>query len=364
MSGSFPERSRSIGLEDLIALNEEIAALARAGVPLELGLDEAKGRWSGRLRELTERLTQRMKQGASLAEALEAEGERLPSVYRAVVEAGLKAGRLPEALESLARSARALSELRGRIVLACLYPGIVLVLAYILFVAFVLAMVPRLQETYDAFRLPVGEALEILQALQATVGYWGPGIPAIVILVALGRMIRLRSERGPPGDRRWRSGVSAGFGWLPGMRRLRADWNRASFTEIAAILLEHDVPLPQTLTLAAAATGDAAIVSGARSVADNVREGQSLSQSLQTWRVFPPFMQWMLSRGEQQGNLPAALRHLRGIYRRRALYRANWFKVVLPVALVVLIGGGAVLVYGFTLFLPVIDLLEGLSVSG
>src|SRR3954454_9198412 len=111
----------AIALEDLIALNDEIAALVRAGVPLERGLLDVGGELRGRLRAIATGLGERMGRGESLPQALEAEGERIPRVYRAVVQAGLRTGRLAVALEGLARLARRVADLRRVVGLALIY---------------------------------------------------------------------------------------------------------------------------------------------------------------------------------------------------------------------------------------------------
>src|SRR5262245_6985582 len=97
---------RPISLDDLIALNDEIAALARAGLPLERGLREVGRDVSGGLSRAMLSLAERMGQGATLPEALAADRDKFPPIYRAVVEAGVRAGRLPAALESLAAFVR------------------------------------------------------------------------------------------------------------------------------------------------------------------------------------------------------------------------------------------------------------------
>src|SRR4051794_36328063 len=102
-------------LDHLIALNDEIAALVRTGLPLERGLREMGGDLSGRLSKTMTGLAERMGRGAGLPEALEAEGERLPRIYRSVVEAGLRAGRLSSALEGLAGFVRAYVDSRRAI---------------------------------------------------------------------------------------------------------------------------------------------------------------------------------------------------------------------------------------------------------
>ncbi len=96
----------AIALDDLIALNDEIAALSRAGLPLERGLLGFGIEVPGRLGAVATALGERMERGESLAEAVRDERLNLPATYRAVVEAGLRSGRLAAALEDLAAYAR------------------------------------------------------------------------------------------------------------------------------------------------------------------------------------------------------------------------------------------------------------------
>ncbi|MCA9071084.1 MAG: type II secretion system F family protein, partial [Planctomycetaceae bacterium] len=138
-----PDQTRKIKLEELMALNDEMVALLRAGVPLELGLDDWGKDRAGELGQLSQRLAERLNQGQSLPNALSE--SRLPRAYRVIVEAGLRAGRLTVALESLSKMTWRMVELRRRIGLALVYPIIVLTLAYGMFQFLVFYVLPRLR---------------------------------------------------------------------------------------------------------------------------------------------------------------------------------------------------------------------------
>lgn len=333
--------------DDLIALNEEIASLVRAGVPLEMGLAGLGLSVSGRLGRLSERLAEHMNAGAFLPEALAAEGSRLPGAYRAVVEAGLESGRLPEALESLTRYARSMAEVRRRLALALIYPCVVLGVAYVLFIAFILSLVPQLAAMYESSRLPVRNWLPAFESLHRTVIYWGPAVPIVMVLL----LVAFGPWRGPqrlfPGR----------FGWVPGLHH----YHRAMFTNLLAILLEHEVRLAEALRLAAEATEDRAFIGETAKLADNVQSGRSLRESLPAATRFPPFMKWMMTTGEQQGALVPALRQLSEVYRRRASRQARLVQLVLPVVLTLGLGGSVVFAYALSLFIPLSDLLKDLS---
>ena len=99
----------------------------------------------GRLGRIATALSQRLDRGESLPEALEGEEQSIPPLYRAVVEAGARSGRLPIALEGLAKYVRGYSEARAAIGLALWYPLLVLTLAYALFVGLVSAGGPAVR---------------------------------------------------------------------------------------------------------------------------------------------------------------------------------------------------------------------------
>src|SRR5687767_417637 len=98
--------ARPISLEQLAALSDEIAALARAGVPLDRGLKVLANELPGRVGQLADQVGEGLLAGQPLEEIIDSLGTRLPAAYRHVLRVGLKAGRLPAALESVACTAR------------------------------------------------------------------------------------------------------------------------------------------------------------------------------------------------------------------------------------------------------------------
>src|SRR4051812_28391534 len=113
--------------EDLIALNEEIAGMARAGLPLDQGLAAlAREMDGGQLRRVTQALADDLRAGRTLPEALKRQAGQVPPFYSALVYAGVRSGRIAEVLATLTRYARSLQELRSTVVSAVFYPAVVL----------------------------------------------------------------------------------------------------------------------------------------------------------------------------------------------------------------------------------------------
>jgi general secretion pathway protein F len=349
--------SNTITIEQLTALNDEIASLVRGGIPLEPGL-RALGTDAGRpLAEISQALSARMSAGASLPEALRAEESRLPSVYRTVVEAGLRAGRLPAALEATSNYARELVELRRRISLALLYPLIVAGLAYFLFLIFIVDLLERLRETYEVFQIPLHWPLSLIVSFAESVSHWWWAPPlamtaATVWWIATGGA-HLLSFDGP----------ARPLAWFPGVAAVSRRFQVANFADLLALLVEHGVPFAEGLRLTGDATGDRQVRHAARELAAAVERGSPASPDPAVRSGFPPFLYWVLTCGQQGAGLARLLRHAATMYRRRAATLANWFKLLFPIVTALVIGGGVTALYALTLFGPLTQFWRDLGLE-
>ena len=345
MNSAAPPR-----LDDLLALNREIIALVKAGIPLELGLRGLGGSVASRLSGLTERLADRLSNGLSLADALEQEGPAVSPVYTAVVGAGLQSGRLGEALESLTLSAQVNQDARQRIALALVYPAIVLVIGHALFVLFVLTVTPAYLSTAEMFRFPNCLAFDVLRMLHGSVPIWGVLIP--VALVA--SLIVILLVRGP------RAGSLMAWSLVPGVASVHRYLSWSQFVELLRLQVSHGLPLEAAFRRAGDATDNRRLQQAAARVSDELQRGASLAEAIPHAKALPPLMRWMLATSEQEGTLIQTLELLSASYRRRALHRAAMFKTWLPVITTVCVSGVIVLVYSLLFFIPMTELWRGL----
>jgi general secretion pathway protein F len=345
-----------ITIDDLAALNDEIAALVRAGVPLERGLLRAGDDLPGRLKTITQVLGSRLNRGESLPAALEAEKSAIPPLYRAIVEAGSRSGRLSAALEGLARYVRSYSEARAAIGVALWYPILVLSLAYALFLGLVIEVVPRFIGAFESLGLEVIRPLHWLEQVGELAPYWWPVWPVLLVLLGIAWV---------------RSGNAASFqasSWsllriFPWMRSLLSDYEAAGFADLLSLLLDHKVALPKAVVLAAEATGDVSLIGGAHQLAAGVERGESPAKVLRSVpnSAFRPLLRWALATGQDQGSLVESVRNLGPMYRKRGAFQAEKLQLFLPTILMILLGASATLLYALTLFTPLAGLLRGLS---
>jgi len=336
-----------ISLEQWIALNDEITGLVRADVPLERALGEIGGDLPGRLGRITRAVAERMAQGRSLDEALADEPERFPPVYRAVVLAGLRSGRLAGALESVSRTARRLAETRRLVAGSFLYPLIVLLVAWVLFVFFIMRICPVLLGLMNEYDVLGRGLLGRMAAWGDSAAYWGPFGP--ILIVAAAWIWWSRSARASLVQPR---SACVWLGWLPWLGPMLRAHRVAAFAEILALLVENDAPLPESVVLAAEAAGDRRMIRAAGEVSEALKRGEPWDGRTRADRAFPPMLRWLMTTGQRRGALLPALRHAADTYQRRARRYADSATIFLPVVITAVVAGGAVLMYAILLFAP------------
>lgn len=371
MAGSGSPSIPPVTLDQLIALNDEIAALVRVGVPLEQGLRQLAAEMPGRTGKVAALLAERLQRGEPLPQVLAEHPAVFPPVYRAMVETGLRSGRLAGALEAMAGSARRLAETRRMVARGFLYPLIVFLVAWTLFVLFTVVMAPvfleliaevgdrgldaraagGLSSGIGGWRQAVLEwastgLLRIASGLlpwlvgwRETAAVWGTAVPAVVLLLAA--LWWFRSGRASLMESR---AVDVFLGWLPWTGRMLRTFRTATLADLLAMLLEHSVPLDQALELAAESVGEPRMVRAAREMAEAIRRGEPLGRRARA-PEFSPLLTWLIVAGSGDGSIAGTLRHASQVYHRRARYQADAAQLFLPILLTLAIGGTVTLLY-------------------
>lgn len=344
--------TRAVKLDQLIALNDEMAALVRAGVPLEAGLTSVGEEMPGELGRLASFLGERLSAGESLPQILERHEGRFPPLWRAVVLAGLRCGRLSAALEAMATTGRRMAEVRRAVGLALLYPAIIATLAYACFLFLVLHLAPVTLAAYEGLTWKSEPFLANLTWLGRGVVWWGVLVPlAVVVAGGIGWRQFSASLLHPAS--------SAGGGSRRHRRRrphVLRDSRTATFAENLALLIEHETPLPEALVLAADASGDRAAAGAAEGLAARLRAGETVAPDDEALSAFPPLLGWLMAVGGEPATLSQSLSEMADRYRDRALRSAQWLTVYLPIAITAVVGGTITLLQALAVFVPLIKL--------
>lgn len=340
--------------DELVALNEQIAGMAKAGLPLDQGLAGlAKDMSHGRLRRVTAALANDLRGGATLAEAVEKHSADLPPFYASLVTAGVRTGRLPEVLATLSTYARSIAATRAIVYESLFYPAIVMLVALGLFAVLIFVVTPQFDQIFTGFnmRLPV-----VTQAILSISRHPWPAAIAVCAVVAIGLLIWGGLKLTPHGRRLGARLVYA----VPVVGTLIRSARLAAFSELLAMLVEYELPLPEAFRLAGWASSDPLMAERAGVIHLRLNQGMPLAMALRGLGLLPEWVAWMAGAGEQRGTLSASLRQIASLYRRQVESRSALLRSVLPAFMIVLTATVLIAVFVIAVMLPMLKLLEAL----
>ncbi|MBI3406986.1 MAG: type II secretion system F family protein [Planctomycetes bacterium] len=345
----------ALSADDLILLNEEIAGMARAGLPLDQGLAVLAGEMGrSRLQTVTAHLADDLRQGRSLSEALDRQAGKVPPFYGALVAAGVRSGRIGDVLSTMTVYARAIADLRATVSSALVYPTLVLCFALALFGLVFYFLLPHFEKIFTDFHMKLSAFTEWIFALSHRPIYFVV-VPAVLLGMVLLSWVFLRfSKKGRVAWARWVYMLPIAGGMVRSARL-------AAFTDLLGILVDHKVPLPEALRLAGEASSDPVMAAAAPKIVEALSQGKPLGEALRLRRGVPALLAWMAGLGEKRGQLGAALHQVSAMYRRQVELRSAYLRTVLPPILVILTAGIILVLFVVTMLLPMSSLMEGLT---
>ncbi|MCI0621942.1 MAG: type II secretion system F family protein [Acidobacteria bacterium] len=350
LSLAWGDRSRrkKVKSGEFIIFNQQFLALVHAGLPILKSLDLLTQRMRNPYFQLL--LTDigaRVKSGALLSEAFEAQGV-FPKVYTASLYAGEKSGNLEEVIRRYIEYQRVIDATKGKVKSAITYPIILTVLLIVLVTYLMAVVVPEFAKFYEGLNAQ---------------------LPQITLtLIAISRSIRqhlltglILGVGGLVGLRIWSRSAKGGL-TLDGIK-LRLPvvgdlWNKFAFSQLSrtlSTLLSGGIPLVNSLEIVADSSGNRLITRAVKNAIVSVKEGQSLSKSLESSSVVPELAIEMVQVGESTGSLSEMLRHVADFYDEEVNTRLNQvFTYIEPILLVILATIVAFVL--IALYLPIFNL--------
>lgn len=318
----------ALTLEQLIALCEEISALSRAGVPLDQGLKELGRELPGRLGKLSQEMGSQLAAGMPLDQAVAQAGGKFPPGYEALMQAGIRSGNLAGILQGMLHLARKTGDLRRQIVIAAVNPLLVLIITYLLFLFWLNKLAPVYLFVAADWEVEVGWAGQIIGALQAWEWLWWWLLP-LVLLVGL--MLSWRQAALGTGE--WSVLDLFSLGIVRRIGLMRRAGQSAALCEQLAILLEHGLPLPESLHLISQTLTNRPLARATAEFAAQVQRGERVHAP----RPFPPLLACILLDGLGGRELIPSLKQMAINYqedvRRRGLFLGVWTPVYLTLVI-------------------------------
>jgi type IV pilus assembly protein PilC len=287
----------SVSIREFLVFNQELSALVRAGLPILSSLDILLERrknptFKGALQDVRERV----KSGESLSEAFAAQGDLFPPLYSASLASGERSGEMASVLQRYIAYTQRVLSIQRRVVSAMIYPAILLTLAVGLVLLMVFFIIPK----FSLFLADFNQELPLItQFLFGTATFcqehWQV-ILAVVVASVLGLAWWRRTEAGMLAVDRFKLRV-------PLVGAVTSNYAQNRFTRTLGTLQAGGIPLVTSLELAARAVGNAVFEKELLEVANKVREGRAMWESLEETGLLSDIAVQMIKVGESTGSL-------------------------------------------------------------
>jgi type II secretory pathway component PulF len=278
--------------------------LLKAGLPLDqsLGFLEKDAR-SKRLAHLIASLGNHIRNGRSLYEALEAQGQAFPPIYANMVRVAEASGTLELALERIAQGREKAQRLRSKALSELLYPAILIVMAIAAVIIMLTFVVPRFKGMIVHAGTAVPEEARIVIA--ASDWLLANGKLLAVFLFGLLLAIAFAWQQG------WgRQQIEALLLRLPLVGNIVRLNLAIRFCRALGMLLDSGVELPAAMKLVRDVIGNRVAAGVLDQAYDSLRKGRGFLEPLSQSGLFPPVVVNMLRVGEETGNLTSSCFHM------------------------------------------------------
>jgi len=293
----------SVSARDFLAFNKEFVALIRAGLPILSSLEIlTERRKNPAFRRALVDIRERVKGGEALSDAFAAQGGLFPRLYAASLASGERSGELGNVVTRYVEYSTRVLAIQRRVVSALIYPAILLTLSSLLIGLMVFFILPKFNEFLISFNqdLPLITRLVIGFAMLCQ-RFWH------VSLVVLGSsVVSFVVWSRTPGGRAWLDALKLR---IPLLGRVLADYAQNRFTRTLATLQAGGIPLVTSIELAGSAVGNVVYERSLVEVANRVREGRSLWESLDQTGLMADITIQMVRVGESTGALVDMLNH-------------------------------------------------------
>lgn len=299
--------------KDMIIFSRQLATLLQAQLPLNNALKILHDQSTNLLlKDAVLQVTEDIDAGLSFSQAMERQENVFPDYYIEMVRAAEVTGNLNEIASFLADYTEKEGVLASKASSALIYPGIVIGLFIIVAFILVTFVYPSIGSVFAQNGVKLPWYTQILLSTGNFLSKWWPVV--IVGVIVLGLVI---------GDY---FGTTEGKALLdeakirlPIAKKVYLPVIIARFGNSAALLVHGGIPIAQALEIIGHMVGNVLYRDVVHNIAEDVRQGSLLSQSIAKYpQFFPELVSQMVAVGETTGKVEEMLSRLSNIYTREA----------------------------------------------
>lgn len=285
----------------LLIFTQQFAAMMRSNLQLVDVLENLASETPQKgLRDVVEGVSDRVKHGVDLGDAMSEHPNVFSEIYVNVIRAGMASGRLGDAITQITNYLKVMHDVGRKVRGALSYPIFMIVAFFLVFNGMVFFILPRFAMVFSSF----GKKLPWPTLLMMDIGnFWASywylilgGIALVIIFFS----VWIASEDGRAIWDRIKLRIPI-FGSIWRMSAL------SKFLRTLAVQLRNEVLLLDALVLSAEATGNVFIREIIFDIAEDIERGVGLANAFRDHQVFHGIVLQMISAGEEAGTLDELL---------------------------------------------------------
>ncbi len=342
---------RKIKDKDFIMFNHELIALLRAGYPVLKSIELIGSRTKNiHLRELLLKVEADIRSGKSLSEAFVPFERMFSKVYVASLMAGEQSGNLPVSIGRYVDYAKVISQTKRRIKAALIYPTLLLVFSLTLMGVLINFILPRFAGFYTDFEAELPPITYLLIGLANGLRRATP----FLILLGGGLAVLVFQMK-----KKENTSVLLDKAKLriPYARRIWTETAVSLFSRTLGLLLEAGITLLPSLPIASQAIPNKYLGKQTQHLPDDIRNGETLSDSLTKTGFFETLAIDMIRIGETSANLHGLLKEVADVYDERIQGKIDTF-VSLIEPIVIILMGMLVALMLLSVYLPIFNIIQ------
>ncbi len=337
-----------VSFTELVIITRQLATMISSGLVLSEAIDILEEQQTNKtLKKALVEISQNIKGGLTLAQALSKYPNIFPHLYINLVKAGEASGKLDSVLLQMADGLEKDREFQAKIKGAMIYPVVVLTMMIVVIIIMMLFVIPKLVSLYaqSTMKLPL-PTLILIGSSNLFVHFWWLGIIILVgIFVGVNRL-----KRTPKGN--------LFFGKMilktPIVGRIVVNVTLTNFNRTFGLLTSAGIPLLSAIGIVSDLSDNPVFKNALKDAYNGVEKGLPFS-SLLAASVFPKIVSQMVKVGEETGKVDEIFFKLAEYFESESDHMVKNLTVAIePIVLIILGIGVAFLV--ISIILPIYQL--------
>ncbi|RKY07800.1 MAG: hypothetical protein DRP65_09990 [Planctomycetota bacterium] len=295
------KKSGKIKHNEIVAFAYEFAGMYSAGLSIVRCLETFEEQTENyALKSVISDVKQHIETGSSLKDAFEKYRSIFSDFFLGMVEAGEAGGKLGETLQMAATYLEKQADTKRKVKAAFAYPVVVGLMCMVIVTILVIFVIPVFQKLYNQLHVSLpGPTLLLITISKVTRGYWWLALPAIFLIVYIGRKI----FRNPA----CKAKIDVFKLKMPVFGKLNRMVVVSRFIRTFAMMSSAGVPVVEALGVAKQVANNDEMKKIAETIQKEIVTGSTLADPMSRYSIFPPIIIQLAAAGEEAGILPEML---------------------------------------------------------